>query len=441
MQLAEAGVYILTNNGEHGHKAELDAGLNGTSDTFNDHSHEVKVGIIQDNHAHQLRKSEGGLSETNCELGCSGCKGDKMFSINPKHVKLSEEDEKRIGLTELLMLNGTAIAEGLWKGTHFSAEVLKEGLERVSNKRIDVEHLDETWENVKGFNYKPRWNEELNGIDVSGAIFDERVIDWFKENPSEKIGLSVRMSENAKFEIIDGQKTCTYFDIKGIALTLNPACKVCWINEAETLTLSSSSDDESDGGIEMAEEKKTPEELAAEKKKLAEEKKLADEKQKLADEKKLEDEKNAKKLAEDKATEDKLSKEKEDAAAAKLAAANSKLSDELLTKFSDMQTQIDDLKQANKTLSDERSLSETNTLVNGLIESGKLSEAKRGSTTQILMALSDDKDRAAFLNTIGGSQSWVADEKGLTLSDDKEDKDDDKDDDLTFSDEDRGIIT
>ena len=77
-------------------------------------------------------------------------------------------------------------------------------------------------------------------------------------------------------------------------------------------------------------------------------------------------------------------------------------------------------------------------MVNGLIESGQLSEAKREGTTQVLMALSSDEDRAAFLNTIGGQDSWKADEKGLVLS---EDKDKDKDKDLEFSEPERGVFT
>ena len=373
------------------------------------------------NHYEQFEKEPPELSR--CD--------DFFSAVTPKFQQLSEDEAERTGQTELLMIDGTAIAEGFWKGTDFPVDVVKDALERAGGLRIDVEHEDETWEDVKGFNYKPRWNDAINGIDVSGAIFDEKVIEWYKRNPDTKIGLSVKLNENAKFEQINGKKTCTFLDFKGITLTLNPACKVCWLKSAELVELSSS-DDESDGGIEMAETKKTPEELAAEKK-LADEK-LAEEK-KLKEAKKLEDEKN--KLADDKAKEDKLNKEKEDAATAKPAAADSTLDPELEKRFSDMQTEINSLKQANQTLSNERSLSDTKIIVNGLIESGHLSEAKREGTTKVLMALSSDEDRAAFLNTLDGVREWEAGEKGLALSEEK--KPEDKD--LEFSEAERGVFT
>ncbi|MHA1136523.1 MAG: hypothetical protein ACTSSE_08555 [Candidatus Thorarchaeota archaeon] len=356
-------------------------------------------------------------------------KCDDFYSaVTPRFEQLSDEDAERTGKTELLMINGPAIAEGFWKNTEFPADVVKDALDRASGLRIDVEHEDDTWENVKGFNYKPRWNDEINGIDVSGVIFDERVIDWYKRNPDTKIGLSVKLNDKCTFDYSSGKKVCTYLDFKGIALTLNPACKVCWLKSAELVELSSS-DKNSDGGKKMAEKPKTPEELAAEKK-LEEEK--------LAEAKKLEAEKLEadKKLAEDKAKEEKL---KEEEAATAKAAADSALNSDLEKRFSAMQTEIDTLKQSNANLSNERSLSDTKAMVNGLIESGQLSEAKREGTTKVLMALSSDEDRAAFLNTIGGQENWKAGEKGLVLSED--DKNKDKDKELEFSEPERGVFT
>jgi len=357
---------------------------------------------------------------------------DDFFSaITPKFEKLSLADSERTGQTEILMIDGTAIAEGYWKNTMFTADIVKDALERAGGLRIDVEHEDESWEDVKGFNYKPRWNDVVNGIDVSGAIFDEKVIDWYKRNPDTKIGLSVKLNDKATFEQIDGKKTCTFLDFKGITLTLNPACKVCWLKSAELVELSSS--DKTDGGTEMAEKQKTPEELAAEKK-LADDKKLADEK-KIADEKLEAD----KKLADEKAETDEEQKKQEEAATAKAEAAKpTALNAEIEKRFSEMQTEIDTLKTANTTLSNERSLSETNAMVNGLIESGQISEAKREGTTKVLMALSSDEDRAAFLNTVGGQKAWEAGEKGLVLS---EDKDKDKDKELEFSEPERRSFT
>ena len=353
---------------------------------------------------------------------------DDFFSaVTPKFEQLSEAEAERTGRTDLLMVDGTAIAEGFWKNTDFTADVVKDALERAGGLRIDVEHEDESWEDVKGFNYKPRWNDAINGIDVSGAIFDEKVIDWYKRNPDTKIGLSVKLNDKATFKEINGKKTCTYLDFKGITLTLNPACKVCWLKSAELVKLSSS--DETDGGNEMAEKQKTPEELAAEKKleeeKIAEEKKIADAK--------LEAEK---KLAEEKATDEELKKQEEAATAKAEAAKPTALDAEIEKRFSDMQTEINTLKTANATLSTERGLSETKAMVNGLIESGSLSEAKREGTTKVLMALSSDEDRAAFLNTIGG-QDWKAGEKGLVLSEEK--KADDKE--LEFSEPVRGVFS
>jgi len=113
--------------------------------------------------------TEEGFDEHRC---------DSFQHLKLSLQKLAEEDAERTGETKLLMVNGLMIAEGVWKNTKFMADVLKDALDRVGNKRIDVEHADETWNDVKGFNYKPRWNEELKGIDVSGAIFDPRVIQW-----------------------------------------------------------------------------------------------------------------------------------------------------------------------------------------------------------------------------------------------------------------------
>ena len=359
------------------------------------------------------------------------CTNTKMFSsCSPKLYKLSEGDEERTGASELLLVFGTAIAEGEWKDVVFEEAVVMDALERATNLRIDVEHEDVTWDDVKGFSYKPRWNKELKGIDIDGAIFDERVINWHRQNPNSKVGFSVKLGEDSKFETRGGKKYCTYLTFKGLALTLNPACKVCWVNEMHTVELSSSDKNKTDGGInKMADDKKTPEQLAAEEK-LAADKKIADEK--------LEAEK---KLAEEKAKETEQKKQSEDAATAKLAAANSSTppTAPTLSEFNELKARVEKAEQANKTLSNERSLSEVNAMVSDLIQSGELSEAKRESATKTLLALSSNEDRAAFLNTIGGN--WEAGEKGLVLSEKKDEDGKGKKQELEFSEPERKVIT
>jgi len=362
-------------------------------------------------------EKQEGLSEQRC---------DTFDSMLPKLEQLNLADMERTGQTELLMVDGLMIAEGEWKNTVFPADVLKGALDRVGNKRIDVEHEDETWEDVKGFNYKPRWNEDKKGIEVSGAIFDERVIDWHKDNPNTKIGLSVKLSPEATFEQIDGRKTCTYFDIKGIALTLNPACKVCWLDTSEVVQLNSSDSTQSDGGENMADEKPTKEEKPEEEQKQEEEKVEKQPDQKPAE---------APKQEAPKGSEPKT--QPEDAAPAPPAAAPSTDAPSL-TEFNEMKSRLQALEQANKTLHTERSLSETKAMVDGLIESGQLSEANREQATKVLLELSSDDAKAAFLSTIGG-KTWKATEKGLVLSEEEKDKDKDKD--KEFSEPDRSFIS
>jgi len=343
---------------------------------------------------------------------------DDYFSrTNPTFVKLSEADTKRTGQSEILTLNGLAIAEGIWKGTKFDAKILKDAISRMTNKRIDVEHEDETWEDVKGFNYKPRWNEEEKGVEVDGVIFDERVLSWYKRNPDTKIGLSVRLSDKAKFELINGQKTCTYFDIQGIALTLNPACKVCWIKTADLVQLSSS-DEESDGGVKT----------------------MADDKKK--EEQPKEQPKQEKKPAPAPAEAPKEivpPKQPEVAAPAPPTAASSPPESAPDMKYSALEKRVNDIEKAHQTLSDERSKEEVKEMVDDLIDSGQLSEAKREDATKVLLSLSSNEARASFLNAITGKE-WKANERGLVLSDKKE-EDEGKDKGKEFSEPQRNIIT
>lgn len=344
---------------------------------------------------------------------------DDYFSrMVPTLVKLSEVDSKRTGQTEILTIDGLAIAEGIWKGTKFDANVLKDAIGRMTNKRIDVEHEDETWDDVKGFNYKPRWNEKDKGIEVDGVIFDERVLAWFKRNPDTKIGLSVRLSDKAKFELINGQKTCTYFDVQGIALTLNPACKVCWIKTADLVQLSSS-DEESDGGVKTMADDKKKEEQPKE--------------QKPAGQPPASAPKEAPK-------EDTPPKQPEAAAPAPPEAATSPPESAVdLTKFSALEKRVNNIEKAHQTLSDERSKEEAKDMVDDLIDSGQLSEAKREDATKVLLSLNTNEARASFLNAITGKQ-WQNTEKGLVLSEEKE-KDKEKDTDKEFSEPKRNIIT
>ena len=171
----------------------------------------------------------------------------------PTLITLSDEDAERTGVTKVLVVSGTLLAEGDWKGAGYSEKVINDSLPRATNLRIDIEHADETWEDVKGFNYKPRWNGELKGIDVGGIIFDERVVEWAEANPDARIGISAKLSKDTKYEMVDGKKNCTYLGYKGMALTLAPACKVCWLTSMKVVELSSNTLSDV-GGIEMAEE-------------------------------------------------------------------------------------------------------------------------------------------------------------------------------------------
>jgi hypothetical protein len=347
---------------------------------------------------------------------CSECKthtctNPKMFSTSiPLLYQFNSINDLKAGESELLMLYGSAIAKGEWKDVVFTADILKSGLERVTNKRIDVEHDDETWEDVKGFIFKPKWNEKLEAIDVSGVIFDERVIAWHKKNPNQKIGFSIKMSDNAKYELINGKKTCTYFDIKGIALTLNPACKVCWITENEVVQLSSSKF--LDGGERMVEPIK-------------------------------EDKPNAELKAE-KPVEAPI--EAAETPAVKPGAETTPPKDEVkapvknadvptMEEFNALKAMVEKLVQENSSLTKGKELSETKAIVDGLINSGQLSEAKREAATKTLLALSSDNDRTAFLSIVGDG-NWKSLERGLVLSEGKKDEKP-----LQFSEPARNVIT
>ena len=382
------------------------------------------------------RVERPGVGFNDIEVECSDCDdgtcdNDKVFSaIEPRLHQLSDEEAERAGATELLLLNGLAIAKGEWKNVVFEADVVKDALERATNLRIDVEHEDDTWDDVKGFSYKPRWNEELGGIEIDGAIFDERVINWHRQNPTSKLGFSVKLGEDSKFEMRGDKKYCTYLTFKGLALTLNPACKVCWVEAAEVVQLNSSVQ-ETDGGEKPMAEKSDAEKKLEEEQK---QKKLEEEKKKLAEEKKKE-ELAAEEKPEEKTPEVKPEDKAGDATPAPVVATPAAPS---LTEFNEMKAKLSKLEAEQKSLTDEKSLSEVNTMVNGLVESGQLSEAKRDSATKTLLALSSDEDRAAFLNTIGGN--WKAGEQGLVLSE-EEKPDEEKDKDLEFSEPERNVIT
>jgi len=86
-------------------------------------------------------------------------------------------------------------------------------------------------------------------------------------------------------------------------------------------------------------------------------------------------------------------------------------------------------------LSKGKELTETKAIVDGLVNSGQLSEAKREAATNTLLALSNDKDRAAFLSTIG-TENWKSSERGLVLSEEKKEEKP-----LQFSEPERSVIT
>jgi hypothetical protein len=349
------------------------------------------------------------------------CVNDKMFSSSaPRLYQLSKEDAERTGESELLMLFGTAIAEGTWKDVVFPSKVLQEGIERLTNKRIDVEHADETWNDVKGFIFKPVWNGKLNGIDVSGTIFDERVINWYKQNPKQKIGWSVKMADDAKYEIIDGKKTCTYFNIKGIALTLNPACKVCWINDAETVQLSSS-DKLSDGRVSsMVDEKKDEQPKEELKEQPKEELKTAEPKAPVEA------------AVGDKPTDGAVTTPPKEEVTAPEAKPETEA---LMKKIEELMVRVEQLEKQNSSLSKEKELSDTKAMVDTLISSGKLSEAKREAATIALNALPSGDAKAAFLSAIGNGD-WKSSERGLVLSEEKK-----KEAPIQFSEPERNVIT
>ena len=340
--------------------------------------------------------------------------------FQPKLQTLSEEEAKRTGKTKLLMIDTTLIAKGTWKGVEYSEDVVKDALERATNLRIDIEHEDETWEDVKGFSYKPRWNESLKGIDVQGAIFDERVIEWSEAHPNEKIGVSAKLSTEAKFKTVNGKKICTYLDFKGMALTLSPACKVCWLKSMQVVELSSSTSNEEAGGAKpMTEE---------EKKKLAEDKKPENEEE----ENKGGESKDKEEMSKDKSGASETAPAKSEASTENaVEKSTAELSEELAALKKDVET----LKAANETLSNERSLSEAKQIVDGLVACGSLSEAKRGDATKAFMALSDDASRAAFLSCMDGRE-WEAGETGIVLSEEEK-----KSEEVELSEPERGVIT
>jgi len=360
------------------------------------------------------------VEETTCSDCKSGtCTNDKVFSSSaPRLYQLAEEDAKRTGESELLMLFGTAIAEGEWKDVTFPAKVLQEGLERVTNKRIDVDHEDETWNDVKGFIFKPVWNSKLKGIDVSGTIFDERVINWYKANPEQKIGWSVKMADDAKYEIIGGKKTCTYFNIKGIALTLSPACKVCWVSQSETVQLSSSKS--LDVGDNMVDEKPKEQPKEELKEQPKEEVKTVEPKAQLD-------------AAKDTptATGAETTPPKEEVKAPEQSEASAPS----LKEFNELKAKVEQLEKQNSSLSQEKGLSETKAMVDNLITSGQLSEAKRESATIALNALPSGEGKAAFLSAIG-TGNWKSSEQGLVLSEEKK-----ADKPEQFSEPERKVIT
>jgi len=163
---------------------------------------------------------------------------------------------------EVLIIKGLAIAKGTWKGWIFEEDALKESAERILSVRIDVEHADTKWEDVMGFIFKQGWDEERGGITVEGLIFDERVITWYKENTEAKLGLSVRLNpDTIKFEKKDEGSLLTFIDYLGMALTMNPACKVCFLDDASCVSLSDA-ERQDDGEIQMADPKEKPEEGA-----------------------------------------------------------------------------------------------------------------------------------------------------------------------------------
>lgn len=307
--------------------------------------------------------------------------------------------------TEVLMLEGTAIAAGTWKGKEFSAEVLKKAINNLSNKRIDVEHEDESWEDVRGFNYRPRWNDTINGIDVSAAVFDEKVIDWFKKNPNEKIGFSVKLSDKAEFN----DDKCSLFDVKGIALTLNPACKVCWINKSEVVKLSNETVDETTGVKKMAKEKEKPEDedLSSEEEEEREECSCEEE-----EDKKLS--KGEKK--EDKPEEHDEEREPEEKPKPEPSTDVTALNDKLKA----LNGRIQELEKANEKLENEKSLSEAKRTVDALILEGKLPEAKRKDATELVLSLGED-EAEKFMSVIG-SKGWKKAEQGLVLSEEEDDE-------------------
>lgn len=182
------------------------------------------------------------LNTNNVFTGCTRFGVDTFAKENypklqaPEGKKMPEEGAK------VLVFEGFAIAKGTWKGWIFTPEKLKESASRILSARIDVEHDDDQWSDVMGFIYREKFKEDIGALVVKGLIFDERVVAWYEDwkskNPDAKIGLSVALKEDIKYENKKEGKLLTHIDYRGIALTMNPACKVCFIEDIKIAKLS-----------------------------------------------------------------------------------------------------------------------------------------------------------------------------------------------------------
>jgi hypothetical protein len=301
---------------------------------------------------------------------------------------------------EVIVFAGVGIAVGTWKGWEFTEEVLKESAEDILAVRIDVEHEDETWEDVMGFIYKEKFDEKRNGLVVKGIIFDERVIEWYskfiEKNPDKHVGLSVSLDEEKlKFKKEGDTRKLEKVGYKGIAWTLSPACKVCYTYQVEVLKLSDGN--LTVGGENMADKEKTKP------KEEVDEATPAEEPKPEGDGKSETSAPPAETGAEGAELSDKL----------KLSEKENK---EMATKLSDMEKELKENSEALKQLKEEKRAADIDSKVNLAIREKHVIPAQGDDLKKLLLSLKDE-DGDRVLSVLAGRQAWSDEETELSEKD------------------------
>ena len=169
---------------------------------------------------------------------------DKTYNMSLSahiHTEILEESGARVAI-----VNGLALAEGVWKGIFYSEEEIVKSLPLLLSQRVHYEHRNHASQEVMGFVIEVSHNTVDKGIDAKSMVFDADFVEFIAENgivdsdANLGVGYSVQVMFKLRPDPMDPKAPPHAYDLSYGELTITgtPACIKCRISNGTVTELS-----------------------------------------------------------------------------------------------------------------------------------------------------------------------------------------------------------